>query len=455
MFKGIPAGLFPSLFSSTSLQWPARRHWLLALACAAVFAILMPGEEAFPYRFQQGQPWSYRSLNAPFDYEVLYPDEQVQMELEQVKAEHAPYFKLDPEVARQQKKRFSRLVEEQAKISRHDTQFEDLVHNQAAYIAVGNQLLDMIYNQGITDPGEESFRDTPGFIYIVAGLMERKVPVQEVGTLNSARSFLSDSLPFSSLRQPELILPILERSLVLNTRYSDSLTITQKRRKLAAVKGTGIMVHKGEQIVQPGQIVTLETQQKLQSLQRRYQSEQVPFSSAGKGLLAFLIFVGLLWGMHYLDRNTTIWFPMVAVTALFLSLITGWLGRVGETVALLLPLWAAPLLFRQMVGTMSTGKLIWIAVMLLTTISFQWAGGWLILQTAGLLAFLFFLEPQTQWKNRIMAGGGIWLAQVSVMIGLALAGLLPETMPVSDSIIFLLLAVLCAFAVYPLRLSRR
>ena len=161
MFKGLTSGLFPAFLPKLEQGWPVRSHWLLAGLCAIIFAILMPREEAFPYTFQQGQPWSYRSLNAPFDFEVLYPEEQVRSELDRVQAEHAPYFRLDAEVSRQQKKRFARLVDDQIQISRHDTQFEDLVRNQAAYLAFGHQLLDLIYGQGIADPSEEAFKDTP------------------------------------------------------------------------------------------------------------------------------------------------------------------------------------------------------------------------------------------------------------------------------------------------------
>ena len=98
MFKGLSQGQFPTILSPPQQGWPARSHWLLVGLCAVIFAILMPREEAFPYRFQQGQPWSYRSLHAPFDFEVMYPEEQVRNELARVNAEHAPYFRLDPEV---------------------------------------------------------------------------------------------------------------------------------------------------------------------------------------------------------------------------------------------------------------------------------------------------------------------------------------------------------------------
>ena len=451
MFKGLTSGLFPTILPKLRLGWPIRSHWLLAGLCAVLFALLMPLEQAFPYRFQQGQPWSYRSLNAPFDFEVLYPEEQVRAALDQVHAEHAPYFRLDQEVSRRQKKYFVRLVDDQVQISRHDTQFEDLVRNQAAYVAFGQQLLDIIYGQGLADPNDEVFKDTPGYVYFIYGNMEKKVPVQEVQTINTARNFLTDTLPFSPLRQPELILPLLEKSLSVNLQYSDSLTIIYKKRKLAAVTGTGIMVHKGEQIIQPGEIITSELEQKLRSLQRLYHSDQGPYAPVGTGLLALLAFLFLLWAIHRQMPGNRQLFPFVAISVLVLSLGIGWLGRVGEAVTLLLPLWALPLLFRQSIGSITTGRLIWLAAVFLTTVGMSWPGGWLAIQAAGLLSMLFFLEQQTEWKPRILTTGLVWLIQLVALTGLAFSGQLPGTMRWSDGAIFLFLGMLLSFMVYPMR----
>ncbi|HOY05240.1 MAG TPA: hypothetical protein PLO67_07555 [Saprospiraceae bacterium] len=441
MFKGKFFESFPVL--SQQANWPPRRYWLLAGLCAAVFAVLMPRDEVFPYRFQEGQPWSYRSLHAPFDFEVLYPDEQVRAEVERVNTEHAPYFYLNPDVARQQKKRFARLVTEQADISRHDTQFDDLVRNQAAYISFGSQMLDIIYSRGIADPAEEAFRDTPGFIYLLTPNSEKKVPVAEVGTINHAKSFLTDTLPFSPLRQPELLLPLLEKSLAINIQFSDSLTIVHKRRKMAAVTGTGVVVHQGEQVVQPGEIVTQDLSQKLQSLQRRYHTDESPYYPIGAGLLALLVFGALLFGARAEQEKL---FPLISISVLVVSLTAGWLGRVGEAAPLLLPLWALPLVFPQ-----RTGKGVWAAVIFLTTISFSWASGWFALQAAGFFSAQIFDTHQATWRRRIFAAGGILAGLLLTLVGLAFSGKLPATMRWTDAVTFLALGAVLSLAVFPLK----
>ena len=430
-------------------MWPHRRHWLLVLACSIVFAFLMPKEEPFPYRFQEGQPWSYKTLHAPFDFEVLYPEEEVRDKIARVDAEHAPYFHMNAEVAKQQKKRFVKLVNDQIDISRHDTQFEDLVHNPAAYIALGQQILDIIYSQGIANPNEEAFKDTPGFVYMISGNTEKKVPVQDVGTIDKARNFLTDTLPFSPLRQPELILPMLEKSLVVNVQFSDSLTQVYRRRKLADVTGTGQVLHQGEEIVRPGDIVTAETAQKLTSLQRRYHATEAPYHPLGAGILAFLAFAALLFATR--GYTSQLAFPILVISCLLLALATGWLGRVGEAVPLLLPLWILPLLFRRDPPESSAGIPVWASVLFLTTVTSGWASGWFAIHTAGLVTAQLILKGQRAWIPRLQATALILVLQLATLAGLSLTGKLPETAKWSDLAVFILFGTVLSFTVYPLR----
>ncbi|MCY7328017.1 MAG: hypothetical protein LH618_05685, partial [Saprospiraceae bacterium] len=211
---------FPLGFAK-NLPAPA---WLLALPFAILAALGMPRQSAFPYSFQVGQPWNYRALKAPFDFEVLYPEEQVRPAVEQVNADHGPYFLLNTDVARQQKRQFARLLDDQVSIGRHDAQYDELRANAGIYLNFGQQMLDLLYTQGIVDPNEEAFQATPGFIFVVVGNTERRVPVRSLRTVASAMNFLTDTLPYAPLRQPELVLPMLEKVLIPNLRFSDSLT---------------------------------------------------------------------------------------------------------------------------------------------------------------------------------------------------------------------------------------
>lgn len=443
----------------------ALRLWLLITLCsAAAAALLLPRRQPFPYTYAAGQPWGHRTLLAPFDFEVLYPEQQVQADVQRVQAEHAPYFGLSAEIGRQQKRQFLRLLEEQARISQHDAQYDDLNRNLSAYARFGQSLLDHIYAQGIADPDEATLRENPGFVYIVAGREERRVPLAEIWTLRSAQRFLSDTLPFSDLRQPEYLLPMLEKSLAPNLIYSDSLTLVSKRHKLAAVRSTGVSVRKGETLVQRGELVGPDTVQKLDSLARRYEAAPGPEVLAGYLLLALLAYgffygwLGLRHPQAFRQTGLAEMRPLLVMGGISLALVAALrlCTHIGMAVPLLLPLYALPLVIRlrgggQQLGVRG-GMALWLLVVVVSAIALDWGLAWAVIQLAGLAGALLWPSTQGDWRLRGASTLFTLLLQVAAWLGIGLAGRLPDSLWTADVPLFLLVAAVLSWLLHTLRL---
>ena len=437
----MPAGLSRPISGST---------WPVALVFAAVAALLMPRQSAFPYSFQAGQPWTYHALKAPFDFEVLYPEEQVRPAVDRIKAEHGPYFLLDNHVSRQQKQQFVRLLEDQLRISGHDAQYDDLRANAGIYLSFGQQMLDLLFTRGITDPHEPAFQATPGYVFVVAGNNERRVPVRDLLTVKSARNYLTDTLPYAPLRHPELVLPMLEKVIIPNLRASDSMTIVSLRRKMAAAMSTGVSVQRGETIVQRNELISPDTQLKLLSLARRYETPQGWESMLGYGLLAALAFgVFCSWFAAGQVRpdDSQVARLLPPVLALLGVLGVGFGSQVGLAVPLLLPFWVLPLLLRPAYGP-AAGLGVWGVV--LTTVSLDWSAGWLVVQTAGLAGALIFLSGADTWGLRAKAVLAIALLQTLVGLAAGGAGKIPDALWTTDSSVFLFAAAAFALLAFPL-----
>lgn len=412
----------------------------------------MPRQSAFPYQFQTGQPWNYHALKAPFDFEVVYPEDQVRPAIERINAEHGPYFLLDNDLTRRQRQLFAQLLEDQIRVSGHDAQYDDLRSNAGMYLGFGQQMLDLLYTRGIVDPNEPAFKSTPGFVFVVSGNNERRVPVRELTTLASASSFLSDTLPYAALRQPELILPMLEKVLKSNLRFSDSLTTASLRRKLAAAMSTGITVHRGETVVQRNELVSTDIYLKLQSLARRYESPRGWEVAVGYGILAALAF-----GMFFLWFARTYAGParsreaqlLPPVLALLGILAVGFGSRAGMAVPLLLPFWIIPVLLRR-AYSLPVGLGVWCIVVLLTTISLDWSAGWLVIQAAGLAGAILLLFPAEGWQARGLAVIAIVLLQTLTGLAAGWAGKIPDALWTTDSIVFLGVAASFSLLAFPL-----
>lgn len=437
-----------------SLIGPADpRGWsplLLAAFAAVLAAFLLPTQAPFPYRYEEGQPWLYKSLSAPFDYEVLYPEDQVETATAKVEAEHGPYLVTNAEIARRSGKRFSELLAEQASVSRHDPQFADLTANPGTYDAYGRALLDRIYAIGILSPEAETFlRDAPSRqVYVSAGNTVRKLASDQLFTLSRARDLLTDSLPFSNLRQPEMLLPMLEKCLAPNLFYSDSLTREALRAKRAAVLSTGIVVRKGETIIDHHELVTPEIAQKLDSLARRYEQPGGWPRLAGYALLAFLLFAVFFYWLKkdallaWQSREGLLLLPGLSLLCILLVNLA---QQFAAAAPLMLPLAALPWILKPRYGVV-TALALWALTILLTAFALDWGMGWLLIQTVFVSASL--LMPHARhWQGYVLgalvnvgAAGLAWQAS-------AWAGRLPAALQTPDVLLFLLLsALLCGAA---------
>ncbi len=445
--RKIGSDYFPALFVPE--ENPRWSPWLLAALSALLAAFLLPRQTPFPYQYRTGQPWSYRSLRAPFDYEVLHPQDQVKDQIERVNAEHGPYFLRNNEVLRRQKKRFAELVEEQAHISRHDPQFEDLVANPGSYIAFGQGLLDKIYSVGIVGPESEGFaKDDPNLaVFVTDGKDERRVPLSRLFTLSKARGILSDSLPFSPLRQPEMLLPIIEKVLAPNLAYSDSLTKTAKRQKLAAVLSTGLIVRKGDLIVAHDEIVTPEIAQQLDSLALRYEQPAGWPLLLGYGLMAFLAFSAFFFWLQGTEpgiwdkKEVLLLMPASALSAMLFVNVT---QQFATVLPLLLPLAALPMVLHRW-ATLKTGIGVWLLAIVLTAFALDWGMAWLTIQATGLVTLLS-LQKARQWQGWVLTGFAIGVAGSLAWFAACLTGRLPVSLRTADVLLFLFLSAFLTVA---------
>lgn len=418
----------------------------LALVSALLAALLLPRQSPFPYRYETGHPWQYAALQAPFDFEVLHPETAVRADIERIEAEHGPYFLQNMELARRQKRRFSEAVEEQSKVSRHDPQFDDLVANPGAYVNFGNELLEKIYSAGIVSPESEDFRaDDPALpVFVVNGAQERRIAFGKLLTVARARELLTDSLPFSSLRQPEMLLPILEKVLIPNVFYSDSLTQAAKQRKIAEVRSTGLTVRKGETLIERNALVTPEVAQKLDSLQQRYEKPGGLSVLLGYFLLSLLAFGGFFYWLRQNDpavtgqRNALLALP---ATVLGLILLVSFAQQFEAAAPLLIPLAGLPLWLNRWYS-LTVSHLVWAICTSLCALALDWGAGWLAIQVSGAAAAFFFVKNASTLPQRL-TGGGLMAAGVFVAwLGAGLAGRLPAALQSTDVALFLLLSVL-------------
>ncbi|MFA5209426.1 MAG: hydrolase, partial [Proteiniphilum sp.] len=59
---------------------------------------LFPRQGSFKYSFNEGRPWQYGLLTAPFDFPIYKTAEQLQTEQDSILQYYEPYFLIDNEI---------------------------------------------------------------------------------------------------------------------------------------------------------------------------------------------------------------------------------------------------------------------------------------------------------------------------------------------------------------------
>ncbi|TNE52411.1 MAG: hypothetical protein EP344_15810 [Bacteroidetes bacterium] len=448
--KQVPSGCL----HRTRFIWPT---WLsplpFALVAAVLTALVMPHPDPFPYHFEYGYPWNYQTLYAPFDFEVLYPEKQVKPQIDSIRASHAPYYILDPEVARRQKVQLHAFIQERLRVSRHDVQYEDLIHAPGKYEQFGQQILAVLYERGIAGQrlAQLQAEDPGARLYLVRNNSERLIQAAAVATPESAWEFLIDTLPYSPVRQPEILLPVLEQLIEPNVFYNDSLTEAAIRKKIASVVSTGITVRKGETIIQKGELITDEDYRKLDSLSKRLEPPKGVWVYTGYILLAVLGFGFYFFGVRQHDpslwsnRKALVLGPALVLALLFLLRICNW---IGPAVVFLVPVWGIPGLFLRLFR-LNTGLLLGGLLILLSTISFEWSATWLAIQMTGVGTLLLLYSPGKKW-TRLAVGSALTVLLQGITLGACiLAEMVPAGLMTADSLLFLLFGNGILLGIFP------
>jgi cyclic-di-AMP phosphodiesterase PgpH len=283
---------------------PHFAKYLLILSAVFGLSFLFPTNAKFKYRFNVGQQWLYDDLYANIDFAINKTDKELLDDKAVLARDFSPFYEVDLEVIKEQKKVFLTAFNEQLK--RNRAQFSDVAKNTEGYLDYGNYVLEKLLTKGILKPDTLiQNRDKDFVINVLRGNVAEKQTVQNLLTLEMAKAWLTDTLPYARLREPEFLLPLLEANLVANLSYNASKTRDFKQQELDKISASRGMVRSGELIVPKNGIITPATYQKLLSYKEQYESD---YSSSRKFLLILLgytVLCGLILSlfMVYLSNH--------------------------------------------------------------------------------------------------------------------------------------------------------
>ena len=221
---------------------------LLVIVTVAIVVWLMPHENTNLYHVEEGKPWKYAELTAPFDFPIYKSESIVKHERDSIMKEYEPYYKYNVETERQMVHKFT-------------TDYADGIPDVPDdFISIISNRLHSLYQQGIMESKEyeDLSNDTASMIRIVNNKQASSVSILEVYSAKRA---------YEQLFMDEALIPLraalqkcnLNNYIVPNLTYDRVRSETSKNELLASIPLASGLVQKGQKIVDRGEIVTDRT----------------------------------------------------------------------------------------------------------------------------------------------------------------------------------------------------
>ena len=271
----------------------------------AIICWMMPRDSRSNFRTEQGKPWKYSDLTAPFDFPVYKSDATMKMEKDSILKAYEPYYKYNKDI-------------EAANVSRFVSDFTDGIPDVPDdYISIIANRLHRLYQRGIIGSADYSKmgNDTTRTILLVDG--KNAVPIQ-LGDILSTKAayeqlFLDKTMEvYRAALQKCNLNEYIQANIVYDKERSES----SLNDMLASVPLAMGVVQKGQKIIDRGEIVNEYTYRVLESLKKENEKRnsdemQIRLTVLGEllyvlMLISFLTIYISLFRRDYFDKPRSV-----------------------------------------------------------------------------------------------------------------------------------------------------
>ncbi|HET9570533.1 MAG TPA: HDIG domain-containing protein [Bacteroidales bacterium] len=393
---------------------------LLKITFFVVAAILIvqsfPREGRFRYSFQEGKPWRYGLMTAPYDFQIYKTDLEIKTETDSVMQGFKPYLRMDTSLTQTvQKKLHNDFIQ-----NFHETippQYLDFLTNRLAEI----------YSTGIISASDHSdlVADSVQNVLVLRNRMAMERPLVSIYTTTAAYEALFDNLPFN-IHSSVLKTCKLNNYIQENLIPDENSNLKAKENFEKQVSQTEGLVQRGERIIDRGEIISPETFRILYSLKKVAEVRSV--ASGGSGvLIGQLVLVFGLFILQFLflwffrpftyERKANVVFILILITGLVL--ITSLVVHTGVVSVYLIPYAILPIMIRTFFDS-RTALFAHIITVLISSTIVASPYEFLLLQIAAGMTSVYSLRDLTQRSQLVLCAILVVLTYCVMYLGLSL-----------------------------------
>ncbi len=332
--------------------------------CIVVY--FTPRELKFKYEFQQGKPWLYENLVAPYDFAILKSQEDIDKEKADIRANRTLFLTKDSEIEKKAQAQFSKdfLSSWESLKRANDTLINKVPKeklspiNKDSLMAKGIRCLSHVYHKGLLEPFEASKQAYSEVLYTNKGISEA-VQLSDYHSISSAGSFVMRYLKDVEEPFKKILSSACLEQLQYNIHFDEKTSANYLKSQLEDVLPTRELVQEGELIIFKGNIVDEEKFAKLNSYKVSYQGSERGRLGNMYLLAGQLLQIGLLFMVLYLflrqfrrqlmEDITKLTFVLANI--LFIVILVGIVTRYGLDYVYLIPFTILPITLRSFFDT--------------------------------------------------------------------------------------------------------
>lgn len=392
---------------------------LIFILATLLITYVFPRQGKFKYSFNEGRPWRYGLLTAPFDFPIFKSQQQLQQDQDSILVFYEPYYKID-------KAAETEAIAEFDADSNLDPSLSKLERRYIGYIR--NSLLE-IYKKGIINSAEyDKIAATKKKTLRLREDKEAKTrDLESFYTIKSAYEEIVTKAP-SSLEVNVLKAADVNNYLQENIVYDVVTSDKAKNEFVQQVSPTLGMVQAGERIIGEGEIVDHNVYNILSSLKKVSQDRTGASGRSNWIILGEFMLVSILMGSFFMYlrffrineyRNRKhVTFMVLLIT--FFVILTAINVSYNFFNVYIIPFAIVTILIRTFIDSRTAlfGSLI---TVLICTLMVSFAFEFMILQMTIIMICIFNLKELTERSQLIRSSFIILGSYIIVYIGLVLA----------------------------------
>ncbi len=371
----------------------------LFVVAAGLIVYAFPREGRFRYQFQEGKPWRYGLLTAPYSFPVIKNQEELTAERDSLLRTHKPYVVMDATVPAEMIGNFNR---------NYDLYLRATV--PLRYKTYLNDQLALVYGAGIISASvrNEFQKEELKSLLMITKPMAETRDLSSVFTIKEAYSAILSNLPARIHRDTLVRICKIEEYLRENLSYDREASEQSKLNLINGVSETSGLVQRGERIIDKGEIVNAVTFLKLSSLKKAAEERNINSTEnwvlAGQiicvaGLLLMLFLFLKYFTPEIYNKTHNIIFILILITCL--SLLTALVVRNSTLNIYMIPYAILPVMICTFFSARTAYFTHAITVLICSVIA-PFPFEFLILQLTVGMAVVFSLKELTQRSQLVL-----------------------------------------------------